>query len=298
MSKQQHENCIETVDNKPKKRRWLIVLVCFLCFAFNVLGFLQLGVVVTSATWDFWYPDYEKVEIEHLLRKDMRTNEEYALIYAQTGLTKTAIDDMLSEVSAYEVNIDTILTIQDKYFTPVEVESRRFNPFTYLDEIDIMTRILRLRDGDIIVSATTRVSWLRYGHAALVVDGDERKTVESIGPGTDSKFQYAESFCDLANFIVLRPKVDEQTKAQVVKYAQESLVGIPYRFTVGLFYDKYQENIECSQCAHLVWYAYKKFGIDLDANGGWLVKPQDIALSPHVEVVQVYGFNPDTLWSE
>ena len=40
----------------------------------------------------------------------------------------------------------------------------------------------------------------------------------------------------------------------------------------------------------------KKFGFDLDSNGGWLVKPQDMALSKHVEVVQTFGFNPDTLW--
>lgn len=285
--------------NKPsRKKRLLIVLLCIFIFIVNVLAVLQAGVMYTAASWEFWYPDYEKVNIEPLLKKANRTEEEYQTLYAQTGLTKTAIDDMLSETNLLEENIQRILEIQAVYFTPAELRSRCFNPFTYLDEIDIHTKLLRLRDGDIIVSATTRVSWFRYGHAALVIDGDEETIIESIGPGTDSKTNSALTFCDLANFLVLRPKVDKQTKSEVVAYARENLKGIPYRLTTGILYDKAPENIQVSQCAHLVWYAYNRFGIDLDYNGGAIVKPQDMALSDKVEVVQVYGFDPVKLWGE
>ena len=75
------------------------------------------------------------------------------------------------------------------------------------------------------------------------------------------------------------------------------MLGIPYRLTTGILSKKYKKTLTQSQCAHFVWYAYKKFGIDLDSNGGGLVKPQDIALSDKVDVVQVYGFDLDKLWS-
>jgi uncharacterized protein YycO len=76
------------------------------------------------------------------------------------------------------------------------------------------------------------------------------------------------------------------------------MIGIPYRLTTGILYKKYDENgLRYSQCAHFVWYAYKKFGIDLDSNGGAIVKPQDMALSPQVELVQAFGFDFDKLWS-
>ena len=74
------------------------------------------------------------------------------------------------------------------------------------------------------------------------------------------------------------------------------MLGVPYRLTTGVFSKKSPRNLKTSQCAHFVWYAYKKFGIDLDSNGGKVVKPQDIALSDKVELVQAYGFNLDTLW--
>ena len=46
----------------------------------------------------------------------------------------------------------------------------------------------------------------------------------------------------------------------------------------------------------LVWYAYQKFGLDLDGNGGALVLPFDLANSSQMELVQVFGFDPDRLW--
>ena len=80
--------------------------------------------------------------------------------------------------------------------------------------------------------------------------------------------------------------------------AKEELVGIPYSIAAGVLSPKYAEQLQSTQCAHIVWYAYQKYAnIDLDANGGWVVTPQDIFLSDQVEVVQYYGFDPDKLWS-
>ena len=70
--------------------------------------------------------------------------------------------------------------------------------------------------------------------------------------------------------------------------------GIPYSAFAGIFTAK--DSIQKTQCAHLVWYAYRQFGLDLDGNGGALVLPFDLANSSQMELVQVFGFDPDRLW--
>ena len=81
---------------------------------------------------------------------------------------------------------------------------------------------------------------------------------------------------------------------EIVDYAANNLVGIPYEGLAGLVTDK--NKIDKTQCAHIIWYAFKQFGIDLDCNGGLLVTPYDIANSECVELVQVFGFDKDRLW--
>ncbi len=96
------------------------------------------------------------------------------------------------------------------------------------------------------------------------------------------------------------------------QYAKNYLQDIPYHLLAGvgerLFADGVsivtvhateEENgavgvpvsqLKGTQCAHLVWYAYKQVGIDLDSDGGILVTPYDIQNSPYLEVVQSYGY--------
>ncbi len=286
--------------NEPKKakkkrnhlRRFAIVMACILGFFACVWGVLGIGSIYTDKTWDFWYADYEKQDITALLAKEELTAEDYETLYRQTGLTQIAIDDMRTSVEGR----GRILTIQDNFFIDHKVNSRRFAPFTYMDEIEGVVALADLKDGDIIVSATTRVSWWRYGHAALVVDGENGIVLECTSPQVRSEYNPATDFCIMANFLILRPNLPEEDKQDVVAFANENLVGLKYRYTTGLFSKKFPQNIKHTQCAHLVWYAYKKFGIDLDSNGGWLVKPQDIANSNHLQLVQSFGYNLDKLW--
>ena len=280
---------------KTKKKRALIIILSAILFVGAVLGFLQIGCIYTEKTWSQFCPDYEKVELMPILIKDTLTDEDYETLYRQTGLTKLGIDGLREKG-----RLDRILQIQTYFFKKQTVYIKHFNPFTYTEEIKDSIPMAQLEPGDILVTSTTRVSWLRYGHAALVVDGhtDSPMVVESISPGSSSTFNYASDFSKLANFMVLRPNVDVETKAEIVEFAKTELVGIPYRFTLGIFYKKFPEKITVSQCAHLVWYAYKKFGYDLDSTGGGVVKPQDMALSDYVDVVQAYGFDLDDLWGK
>lgn len=110
----------------------------------------------------------------------------------------------------------------------------------------------------------------------------------------------------------------------VAEYAGENLLGIPYGLLAGVFdgiitkkseviqttekpeeelslnlkegIEKKQNGqvsevtIKTTHCAHLVWYAYKQFGIDLDSDGGLLVTPYDIQKSECLETIQSYGY--------
>lgn len=284
----------KTNENKAKKwRKWAAIVCAVLVFAAAVFGVLQLGCVYTEKTWEHWRPSYEKVDIQTLLEKEILSANEYELLYRQTGLTKIAVDDMRNSAEGRT----RILKIQEGFFTDYTVKNKLFNIFTYIEKIDGVMRFAYLQDGDIIVSSTTRVSWWRYGHAAIVINAQTGTIAEAIAPGTKSKTNSISTFNDLANFIILRPKVDEQTKKEIVDYVSGEMIGVPYRLTTGIFTKKFQEKLTASQCAHFVWYAYKKFGIDLDSTGGRVVKPQDMARSENVEVVQAFGFDLDKLWS-
>lgn len=279
-------------EKKTKKRGWAIILSVVI-FVVTVLSFLQIGCVYADKSWTNFCPDYEQVDLLPILDKETLTDADYEVLYRQTGLTKLGVDGLLESGET-----DRILNIQKFFFKKQEVHAVRFNPYTYFEEIDDSIPMANLEIGDIVVTANVRVSWLRYGHAALVVDPDEGIVLESISPGTTSTFNSVRDFSDDATFMILRPKVDMETKVKMVEYATANLLDLPYRFTLGIFYKKFPETLRVSQCAHLVWYAYKKFGYDLDSNGGGIVKPPDMVRSEHVEVVQAYGFDLDSLWGK
>ena len=286
------EKRVKTEIKKKKKRLAVYIVASVLSFVLATLGILQLGCVYTANTWEAYRPDYAKTDISVILEKEKLTEADYALLYRQTGLTKLGVDGYLAKGDKRG-----ILDTQEFFFEDHEVIARCFNIFTYDEKIRANAPIAPVETGDILVTSTTRVSWWRYGHAALVINGGKGLLLESIAPGTKSKMNYVSDFSDLANFIVLRPKVDKETKDAVAEYAIKNLFDLPYAMTRGVLSKKYPETLKNTQCAHLVWYAYKKFGIDLDYNGGGIVKPQDMALSQHVEVVQAYGFDLDRLWS-
>lgn len=288
------ETAAESLPPEKKrsvKRRLFAISIALLIFVGTVLGGLQLGVVYAQKSWAQWYPDYERVDLLPVLEKSVLTEEDYDLVYAQTGLTKIAVDDLLAADSIWR-----ILNIQDFYMQDREVTTTRFNPFTYTETIDAHAPTAILKDGDIVVTSTTYVSGFRLGHAALVVDGENRRVLEAFGPGDESSIHTVDTFTKLADFMILRPKLDESLRAEVAAYARENMVGAKYRFSIGLLSKKFPEKFKKTHCAHVPWYAYKKFGVDLDSNGGLVVTPPEIFRSKYIEVVQVFGFHPQKLW--
>lgn len=235
-------------------------------------------------------PDYEKQDIRPIISKEQLSQEDYEILYRQTGLTSVAIDGFKRAGK-----ITRILEIQSAYFSDYEITKDNFAPYTCIESLGVQIPNALLEPGDIIVSDTTHVFGFRLGHAALVLD-ENGKTLEAFAIGTKSEIADVSAFTTTASFMIFRPKLTQKERAAVATYAKEELVGIPYSFFRGILTKKAPKTLKNTQCAHIVWYAYNRFGIDLDSDGRGLVTPQDLANSKYVELVQVYGFNPNTLW--
>jgi uncharacterized protein YycO len=276
------------------KQAWKRLRTALLAAAWTLaaaLAVLQAGALHQTYAQVHWTPDYEKVEILPLLQKAERTQEDYAVLYAQTGLTRLGIEDLLEAR-----DIHRILEIQTRYFEEYTVETDRFAPFTSTQTIDGRGAYGRLRNGDLIISSSAFFSWFRCGHAAMMVDAPAQQIINAVSIGADSALEPLSEFEGRANFMVLRPKLPAELRESVAAYAKSWLVGLPYQLTAGLLTDKFESPVTSTQCAHLVWYAYQMFGVDLDSNGGRLVTPKDLAQSPLLELVQTFGFDPQRLW--
>ena len=214
---------------------------------------------------------------------------DYELIYKQTGLTRLGVDPLLEEK-----NIGEILRIQDAFFSERDYYYDCFAPFTgRFEKKRGRYPNAPLCDGDIIFCPATYLSSSVLGHTAIVVDGEVGRIAEAYGFGAGFDTTLSASFFVYPAFVILRPKVDEQIKQQVAQYTKTELVGAEYDILAGLFEEKAPEVLERTHCSHAVWYAYNKFGIDLDSNGGKIVTPTDILNSPYLEVVQVFGMDID-----
>ena len=280
-----------------RKRRLYLGFSIFLAVVFTLFCIGQIGHLYSDSTLRFWTPDYEKIDISALIEKPALSDEEYELLYRQTGLTKLGIDDMRKD----EAGRNKIKEIQNCLFENYDVTTRRFGTFTYTEELGAKGKkqfaaIADLQDGDILVSSSMYVSWWRLGHAALVVDGEHNQILEAIKPGHKSEVGNVDVFFYRANFILLRPKVDEAIKKKAVAYAKENLIGIKYSLYTGFFSPKLEAQQSTSNCGHIVWRAYKEYGVDVDSNGGKLVLPKDIFQSKYMQVVQVFGLDLDKLW--
>lgn len=250
---------------------------------------LQIAFMIADGI-EIWRPDYDRIDISEILDKEELTEEDYQTLYDQTGLTKIGIDRALAKGSYGK---QRILTIQENYFKEFEVINNLFAPFICTDRINGEAQAIYLENGDIVVTSSTHISGYRMGHAGLVTDGANNEVVQAMAYGEPTFIGKISAFTTRVNFMIFTPKCDTKIKDKVAEYATD-LIGTNYNAFAGVFTDKY--SISETQCAHLVWYAYMHFGIDLDYDGGGMVTPYDLANSSELELVQVFGFNPVDLW--
>lgn len=179
------------------------------------------------------------------------------------------------------------------------------------------------QDGDILVTFSGHVFGWRSGHAAVVVNALEGQTLEAITYGRSSAVCSVEHWSEYPCFALLRLKgITDRQQAEIAEYAMEELVDVPYslfafrdsgagdpkaletsedavrqRKTAGSPEETPAEEAgpAATQCAHLVWSVYRHFGYDLDSDGGAVVTPADIFHSDLLEIVQIYGIDPENI---
>ncbi|MBQ5319469.1 MAG: hypothetical protein J6K17_10265 [Oscillospiraceae bacterium] len=233
------------------------------------------------------YPAVERIDISYLIEKNFAdyTDEDYAVVFQQTGLGKAAVKSLSSPF--------LLADYQESYFAEVEYICTMNSPVSFEERIeDSPVMLAPLEDGDVLITNSSHVFSWRNGHAAIVVDAESGMTLEAVVIGKNSKFQDTDKWRHYPNFVVLRLKdTKKEERAAIARSAYDYLRDIPYWVTVGFFPAKYSELeiARGTQCAHLVWLAYAAHGYDIDSDRGLIVTPNDILESDLFEVVQVYG---------
>ncbi|MDE6441345.1 MAG: hypothetical protein K2L12_01155 [Clostridia bacterium] len=268
---------------------WIVCSAIIGTILIACLG-LQIAFMIADKI-ECWHPDYEMVSIKSVLNQQELSDEDYELIYRQTGVTKLGVDRMLARGQRGK---QQLIKIQEDFFAEHPVQNDLFAPLVCTDYIEDDITYVDLEDGDIILTSSTHLSGWRIGHSGLVTNASFGSILQANAIGDTSTLGSMRDFSDRVNFMIVSPKVDKELKAKVCRYAEENLIGKVYDPTAGVFSKK--DSLSKTQCAHLVWYAYNHFGVDLDCGGGLVVTPKDIANSPLVEIVQVFGFDIDNLW--
>ncbi len=290
-----------------RKGLFLLLYVSFLSFVFWVAVWTSKAESKAHFT-----PGYAKEDIAAVLQKEELAEEDYALLFRQTGMSKAGVNELLRQGE-----MERLLYLQERFFEEVEVECLRSNIFVQYERIvekaetvETETETVEtvggvrtigsgsalrdflpiLQNGDILLSFSGHIFGWRYGHAAIVVDAERGLTVEAVDLGSKSKVRAIEHWAEYPGFVLLRVTgATREQKEMAARYAMEKLVGLPYSvFTFGN-----EEELAATHCAHLVWCAYESCGCDLDGNGGIIVTPADLLGSDLVEVVQIYGMEPE-----
>lgn len=284
-----------TISRKNWRSRMLIGMTCVL----TLIVFLHLWTLAAIPS-AHWAPDYARTDISANLEKDKLSENDYETLLKQTGLGRSVVDNLLATGEER-----TLYWIQNQFFSiPLHIWEKN-SPISREESVVdnsgnyvAGTNIPLLEDGDILITQNSFTFGWRHGHAAIVVDAKKRQTLESAVLGEDSDIQNVDKWENYPSFLVLRLKntsVDE--RRTIAQEAITRLHRVPYGFGEGIWSAKHPDNkVKETHCAHLVWEAYRHFGYDLDSNGGRIVTPRNVANSPLLELIQVYGMNPDKLW--
>lgn len=184
-----------------------------------------------------------------------------------------------------------LLIQKPNYWAVFQGDKNQYDTITFYwiikEEYDNSYReFTNIEDGDILVTDSTYCFCYRHGHAALVIDAVKGLTLEAYGIGTKSEYSKLSEWERYPHVKVLRLQAPKEIRKEIATYAKQSLHGIPYRLSSGMIDDKDMEGEYWgTQCAHLVWLAFKKYGYDIDGDGGWLVTPADFIRSELVVVV-------------
>ncbi len=276
-------------------RKKIIFTICALVFVLIVWTMVDFMTAVTPDKISF-------VDLSQVAAKEMLTEEDYALIFRQTGLGKPAVDSLKATSKKF---LEDLQQFQEQKLTPVTYDQTfLFFPTTTAElltnEDDRFRDLLfpPLETGDIFITGSTKTLLYRHGHTGLLIDAQEGKVAEALMLGAPSAITSTDAWSSYATLLILRPKADAETISKAVDFTKENLVNIPYNLLTGVLQkDKsHMAQIDSTHCSHLVWQAYKVAGLDLDSDGGWQVTPKDLSGSSALEIVFSYNFGEDGRW--
>ncbi len=246
-----------------------------------------------------YWPASPQIDLSPILKNPELSEQDYSIIFSQTGLAKQAIDDLLSLKDGRNL----ISSYQNNYYAKRKIYIEKLNPFTSQENILVnktlntntdRIQLAPLKNGDILITKSTHTLYWRHGHCGLVIDAKNGIILESIEPGTISDYQNISKWQTYSTLKVLRLKNANQKKLdEIAQYADKNLIGLKY----GMLASKKQCNKPLSaNCSQMIYQAYIHFGYDIDSNHGLLITPEDIAKSNLLSIVQIYGFDPNKDW--
>lgn len=237
-------------------------------------------------------PDYKKEDLTAVLSQEEWSQDDFDLLYRQTGLSPSAL-------LALKASDTDILQFQDALYYDgpiIHTDTAGITPHCVMD--GFTAPIAPLENGDILVTASCHTLGYKNGHAAIVVNAKTGSVLEASNPGHPSQIGNVKWFQHASNFLVLRLKdASPEERNEIAQWALSALYPVDYSLFVGFFSPKDQgDHPTKTHCSHLVWQAYYHFGYDLDSDGGPLASVRDVARSPLLETVQVYGFDVGRRW--
>lgn len=283
------------MKNKGKNKGFRVV--CIILVALLVFRLVDFG--LSEWTDLIAYEDavrddakWEKIA-EKINNNIFLTTEDYEIVMSQTGLGKSAFDSLI-----FQGRMDKIEDYREYFLLDKEFYCYREGVFACHesikdsnDEFIDNPPFADIRNGDIIVTLSIHSLGWRHGHAAIVVDAEKGLCIQANMVGEKSGYGYVNTWKDFPMVALLRVKDESSEKTEeIAKYAEDNLRGLPYSLFSGIVTGRNSEKVPyATQCAHLVWYAYYHFGIDISPQGGRIITPYDFLKSGKLEVVQVYG---------
>ncbi len=283
---------------KKTKHKKLLITAAVLLIIFVSIAVMEA--VIEPA--GYIRPNYDKTEISSILKKSNLSEDDYKELFYQTGLGKTAVDEILAE----ENGTAKILKFQDNFFKENKILCESIGIITSQESIvndEGKTMygfdLAPVKNGYVLITKATHSLGWRHGHAAVVTNSENNETLEAVILGSNTRLQNINKWRVYPSFMMLKLKdTSQETLNEIAGFAKNNLYDIPYGLTIGLTSKKNPETdkIRSTQCSHLVWYPFMQYGYDVDSDGSWLVTPKDIANSDLFEVVQIYGVDPDDIW--
>lgn len=275
-----------------------------------VLGIFEIIYICLEITNNIYInhahyvPDYKMISLDPYASKDAYTESDYKTLFYQTGLSPRAIDTLRDK----PYYISELKRYQRDFFTDINVKTDS-NPFLTRTAYtcDKSGHIISafntapLEDGYILYTPSSNTLAWNNGHIAIVTNAANNSIFEAFAPGTKSGLSPDNHWNTYPAFIMFKVNssilsTNPALIPNVINTVNSSLNDLPYNLFAGILSPKKTEKVESSQCAHIVWYAFQANGLDLDYNSGAIVTPSDIADCVLLEVIQIYGVDPDKFW--